>query len=176
MGAAATQKFIKPYQFLTKTPAWAVATADFNRDGNPDVAVGNNYGSTSIVILLGNGDGTFHRGQRIQGSNQTSNGVVAADWNGDDVPDLASADENASAVRIYLGVGDGSFTTGAVYSYPTFTPPAAVAAGDLNGDGVADIITPAFTGGVILQLGRSDGTFGNPMAPEIFLYADVRAP
>jgi hypothetical protein len=36
-----------------------VAAADFNRDGKLDLAV-SNYGSETISILLGNGDGTFN--------------------------------------------------------------------------------------------------------------------
>ena len=36
----------------------SVAVGDFNRDGNPDLAVAN-YGSNNVSILLGNGGGAF---------------------------------------------------------------------------------------------------------------------
>jgi hypothetical protein len=39
----------------------AVITADFNNDGKRDLAVANE-GSTSVSILLGNGNGTFRDG------------------------------------------------------------------------------------------------------------------
>ena len=39
------------------TPA-SVAVGDFNRDGNPDLAVAN-YGSNTVSVLLGNGTGGF---------------------------------------------------------------------------------------------------------------------
>jgi hypothetical protein len=44
--------------FATGSNPWAIVTADFNRDGKLDLAVGN-LQDASLTILLGNGDGTF---------------------------------------------------------------------------------------------------------------------
>ena len=69
-----------------------LAVADFNGDGTADIAVSNENDST-VSILLGNGDGTFTQasGSPIPGFNYNPGQVVAADFNGDGVPDLAVA-------------------------------------------------------------------------------------
>jgi hypothetical protein len=64
----------------------AAATADFNRDGYPDVAVVN-CGAASVSVLLNNGDGTFgFKTDYATGSNPCS--LAAGDFNGDGFPDL----------------------------------------------------------------------------------------
>src|SRR3954462_11870481 len=65
--------------------------------------------------------------------------VIAADFNGDAKPDLATADHGARGVSVMLGRGDGSFGRRAVYR--TAAHPADVASADLNGDGRPDLIT-----------------------------------
>jgi len=66
---------------------WLVA--DFNRDGNPDLAVAN-QGDGDVTVLLGNGDGTFATPLSYAiGTYGNPSGVVSADFNGDGIPDLA---------------------------------------------------------------------------------------
>ncbi|HEV3261566.1 MAG TPA: VCBS repeat-containing protein, partial [Gemmataceae bacterium] len=67
--------------------------ADFNQDGTPDLAVANStaYGRNDVSILLGNGGGTFQPARNLDtGGNAVA--VVAGDFNGDGIPDLAVAD------------------------------------------------------------------------------------
>ena len=66
----------------------AVAVADFNRDGDPDLAV-TNVNLSRVSVLLGSAGGRFTAPTNFAvGSTQTS--VVAADFNGDGKPDLAA--------------------------------------------------------------------------------------
>ena len=76
-----------------------IAVGDFNQDGKADLAVAErfhecagSYGCPGDVnLLLGNGDGTFS----FQLSTQlgiSTDSIVAADFNGDGVPDVATAD------------------------------------------------------------------------------------
>ncbi len=97
----------------------AGATADFNGDGKPDLAIMNSL-DDAIVILLGNGDGTFTQGATIPNVtasncvpfplNQRSNcSVVAGDFNQDGKADLAATSDFDNTVTILLGHGDGTF-------------------------------------------------------------------
>src|SRR5262245_34192314 len=56
--------FQGPPAFDIGSGAQAVAAADLNRDGIPDV-VAANYFSASVSVLLGNGDGTFRPQQQF---------------------------------------------------------------------------------------------------------------
>ena len=91
-----------------------VAVGDFNGDGKLDLAIGagdlNSLtgASTFIGILLGNGDGTFHKGTTVSLFGAL---LIAADVNGDGNADLVSESE------IALGNGDGTFQPPEAFGY-----------------------------------------------------------
>jgi hypothetical protein len=64
-------------------------------------------------------------------------GVVVADLNGDQVPDLVTADRLDDQVSVLLGNGDGTFQ--APVAFDTGNGSVAVATGDLDGDGHIDL-------------------------------------
>ena len=147
----------------------ALAVGDFNGDGIPDIAVANNGppGSQGTVsILLGRGDGTFLPavGYAVGGDPRA---LVVGDFNGDGIPDIATANYLSGTVSVLLGRGDGTFA-------PAITAaagdvPLALAAGDFTGDGRLDLVTvnqgpfPDYTGTVHVLLGNGDGTFRPPI-------------
>jgi len=150
-----------------------VAVADFNGDGLADVAVSNESDST-VSILLGHGDGTFTQasGSPIPSFNYNPGQVVAADFNGDGVPDLAVANftplfpSTVGNVVVMLGKGDGTFTPASGSPITVGTFPLAMVAGDFNQDGKTDLavdnygdITQPQTQTLTLLLGNGDGTF-----------------
>ena len=111
-------------------------TADLNGDGNLDLIFGT-YGG--IIVLLGNGDGTFQQ-ETTYGApgNEDIQGIAVADFNGDGHPDVAVA--GADDAVVFPGVGDG--TLGAPLSFATgFQGSTAyVHVADLNGDGRPDLV------------------------------------
>ena len=130
-----------------------VAEGDFNSDGILDLAVG---GQSTVTILLGNGDGTFKQGQTLALSANLSS-LVAADFNGDGIPDLAFLSPSLSHVLVYFGNGDGTFTASTLAPASTDSKTVAMVGGDFNGDGIPDL---AVSGDAVeVFLGNGDGTF-----------------
>jgi hypothetical protein len=132
-----------------------VATADFNGDGQLDLAVAT--GNNSVSILLGNGTGAFpaHVEYPVPGHPAA---IVTGDFNGDGKADLATADQYLSEITVLLGNGDGTFQ--AHQEYATGTEAVALATADVNGDGTLDIIVADLKENkVSVLLGNGDGTF-----------------
>ena len=144
--------------------------ADFNKDGNPDIATNDGH------ILLGDGTGHF---SLMAGSQFVAAGnLVAADFNGDGKMDIATVaaatgNNNQETVGIFLGNGDGTFTAG--NRYGDLFGVNNIGVSDLDGDGNPDLILgfsdpngfgPASGSGsyVYFMLGRGDGTFAGAMA------------
>lgn len=141
---------------VTGTP---VLVQDFNGDGIPDILLSDETNGL-ITVLLGNGDGTFRvaPGSPIA-TNYGSYPVVAADFNGDGIPDLALA--GGYYLVVLLGNGDGSFTevpiSSSSISEANFS---SMVVGDFNGDGIPDLAALALSGdSVSIYLGNGDGTF-----------------
>lgn len=126
-------------------------TADFNQDGNLDLAF---ITGSEIVIALGDGLGQFSTNPARYASSGAS--LAVADFNSDGKLDIVT-----SGVYLHFGNGDGTF--GAAQ----FLIPAGgrfVAAVDLNNDGKPDLVA-AFSGGsndFYTALGNGDGTFSTP--------------
>lgn len=146
-----------------------IATGDFNNDGNQDVVVSDSTGAAprNVIVLLGNGDGTFVAPARFTTGGSGEGLILAEDFNGDGKLDIAVVNQSDNTVSILLGNGDGTFQA------PKITPAlatdgflGAMAAGDLNGDGKLDLVVPDYVGSasgqVAILLGKGDGTFQAP--------------
>lgn len=137
--------------------------------GTLRIQLGDTTGSGGISITpsdLGTSkqnNGTFATTQNLTGINNTSSGMADGDFNGDGYKDFVTVSSGGSSGEIFLNNGDGTFRSGGSVA-PTSSGSLmrAVASGDFNGDGKADIAyaQSAIGGsGVRIQLGNGDGTF-----------------
>lgn len=91
-----------------------------------------------ISVLLGDGTGGFAPASEVSvGLNPHS--IVAADLDGDGLPDLAVANLGSSDVSLLRGNGDGTFEP--AQQHPAGTGPHSIRTADLNADGRLDLVT-----------------------------------
>jgi hypothetical protein len=131
-----------------------LAVADFNGDGNPDIAVAH-HGVKLVSILFGNGKGQFTLAPgspfNVE-SNPHPHGIAVADFNGDHKPDIAIDSWAENKVLVLFGNGVGTMQTpGRKFDVGRW-PYQRLRSGDVNEDGNADIITSNFTDNSITVL------------------------
>lgn len=121
---------------LPNSSVRAMAVADFDGDGHPDIAACPER--QGCFVYLGDGKGHFGSGIQFQARGALPYSMIAADLDGDGRPDILVGYVNAPGVIYFndgtgkkyqsLPFGDGK---GAIYG---------MAAGDLNGDGRPDVV------------------------------------
>ena len=145
--------FTGPTNFAVGDGPNSVAAGDFNGDGDPDLAVANEFAG-SVSVLLGGAGGSFSAATNIA-TGGFPFAVAVGDFNGDGDPDLAVADGFDGIISVLLGSTGGSFT--GPTNFPAGTFPASVAVGDFNGDGDPDLAVTDQAAGEILVLGGTTG-------------------
>jgi hypothetical protein len=149
----------------------AVVTADFNKDGFPDLAVIQSDGTLNILQNTGSGAMAASVGYLNPSPNVQNTFVAqafATDLNGDGYPDLVAFDSNNSVVLAWLNNGSGVFGQPQLTQLdPSLGNVAAIAVGDVNGDGKADVVVGYWSSNsptasvLTLQTlqGNGDGTY-----------------
>lgn len=146
-----------------------VRSADFNKDGKPDV-VTTGQDNNAIGLLLGDGKGGF---RKAPGSPFPAGAAPWAftidDINRDGNPDVVVIpyhrdlrDLKQLGVTVLLGDGEGGFTTmrGSPLSLAGCDGPDRIATGDLKGSGLRDIVVScALNDKVYFFLAAKDGLF-----------------
>jgi hypothetical protein len=154
--------FSQPYITDAGREPTSIVAADFDGDGNPDLAIGNRR-DNSVNVLLGKGDGTFR--ERVSyrvGGNVFC--LATGDFNMDGIPDLAAGTTGKTGLSIMLGKGNGEFAEPKEYLVSPDTQRAvdtySIAVADLNGDKKPDLALTSFRdNAVAVLLGNGDGTF-----------------
>jgi uncharacterized repeat protein (TIGR01451 family) len=132
-----------------------IATADFNRDGRPDIVVA--LTSNTVMILTGQSNGGFQTGPSY-GAGTAIVALATGDFNGDGKVDVAAANAISNTVSVLLGNGDNTLQPAVTYG--TGSNPFSLAAADFNGDGKVDLAAANNGSNTVSILrGNGDGTF-----------------
>jgi hypothetical protein len=145
--------------------------ADFDHDGVLDVV------AVQPNVPFGNGGAVFLRGTHTNGYSLSAPvhfatgdllEVVTADFDQDGNADVAMLDHTAHQIRVMRGLGNGAFAAPTLYS--TEDDPVGLATGDVDRDGITDLLIA--NGGTSTQLlmghgvhGVADGTFTSRPGP-----------
>lgn len=142
-----------------------MAVGDFNSDTRPDIAIaqftGGPQGAT-VFVLLNEGNGSFGNGTHFRVA-ITPASVVVSDFNGDEKPDLATANECVDNVSVLSGDGKGGFSPAVDFSTGIQSGgPCAIKAGDFNDDNKPDLVVlnRRRSGSISLLLNDGRGGFG----------------
>jgi len=151
-----------------------LAVADMNGDNIPDLIEGvafNPVNPNTILLMLGNSDGTFMQPAVFEGGDFISS-VAVADLNADGAMDIVTTNRfsiptsHVNTVSVLLGMGDGTFSPR--QTYDVGEQPHFSAISDLNGDGILDVAvansgtsdnSDLTIANISILFGVGDGTF-----------------
>jgi hypothetical protein len=169
-----------PFQ-VTGLNLGVATVGDFNGDGRLDLAIANDSipntsgdkfslpGTNSVIVLLGNGAGSFHAapGSPFSAGTMSIESLAAGDFNKDGIQDLAVGYYGDAYYQLLVLLGSHSGTLTPVGSYPVRIQgveggTASIVVADFNGDGISDVAVAAtsFSHGIVtVRLGDGAGGF-----------------
>ncbi|MFN8415791.1 MAG: FG-GAP-like repeat-containing protein [Cytophagaceae bacterium] len=142
--------------------ARCVVSADFNNDGNVDMAVST--GDYRIYVYYGGGDGAFTSISTLNPSSTGVVGLVSVDLNIDGKMDLVGCDISTNRLVIFVNNGNG-FNSAILTDAGANKQPYSIVSADFNSDGYPDLMTAnnSTNGGVSLFLSAGNGYFASPV-------------
>lgn len=142
----------------------AVAVADFDGDGLPDVMMPT-FGKPHIYYFKNLGKLRFQdatQGSGLENFAGDGTGAAVADFNRDGKLDVYLTSVRGGASRLYQGKGDGTFTDVSEKAGVLVKSPARSCSwGDIDNDGWPDLFITCPSGPNVLFHNNRDGTFTN---------------
>ena len=135
--------------------------ADFDHDGRSDLCI-SATATDDVWVLMGRGDGTFDPVTGIP-VGLAPHGIAALDVDGDGDTDIVNTNYGDDNLSLLVNDGAGGFSA-PVFFDGGVAGEYGLAAGDLNDDGIADLVAAGYPGQVATLLGNGDGTF-TPAGP-----------
>ncbi|MEM7163656.1 MAG: T9SS type A sorting domain-containing protein [Bacteroidota bacterium] len=131
--------------------------ADFNMDGEIDLAIGNTQNST-VNVLFGNGE-NFSEQLTLEAQSGIR-GLAILDFNGDGWMDIATANRAASSLSFFQNDQMGGFDNAFHLDIETCIGETALMAGDFDQDGIFDLALGCFgSSNIFILKGVGNGSF-----------------
>jgi len=148
-------------QAITQTLGFATSQAatlgDFNGDGILDLAAAPT-GTGQIRIRFGIGDGTFQTASLIFTAGAYTD-LISVDIDGDGDEDIVSVSTSSNTLNVFANNGTGTFSFFGGGAATIGTASSSIRSGDINQDGIADIIVSDSSGIASILIGNGNGSF-----------------
>jgi len=172
VGNADSVQVFKSDGDATPQPGWgfggagivhAMAIAELNGDGDPDLVYVREYASVrSVLARLGDGDASFGSQSILDSAGDAPTAVGGGDFDGDGNGDIAYVD--GADAMLYVQLGNGAFGFGDPTSVATDTDPRRMLVLDATGDGAVDVVVGHGTSNALWIIpGDGVGGFGEPL-------------
>ncbi len=167
---SSTLSFAPHVDFAVGTSPVALVAADFNGDGNQDLAIADDV-TDKVYVYFGTGTGSFTAGPVLSLSAPPV-AMITGDFTGSGLPDIAVActaglGQSTTSVDVFVNTGGGTFGVGQITTVETGATTGetvALAAGDFNQDGHLDLAVTDYTNELVSILsGNGNGTFAAPV-------------
>jgi hypothetical protein len=136
--------FRPPASYEAGTSPAAVQVADMNGDGLPDVVVADYDGTLAVFLQAPAGDGTLLPPETYDTLDRGSCSIAIGDIDGDGRPDVVVANAGPpgepGSVAVFVQDHAAPGQLGPPVRYRGYWGPLSVALGDLNGDGLLDMV------------------------------------
>lgn len=137
--------------------AFGMSSGDLDNDGRDDMVSGSSSGTVDIAFP--NADGSYST-VSLSAPGSVLNSVVT-DLNGDGINDIAIAESRGSGtVRVFYSNGDRTFSDQQVLDYPGAFADPGISAGDLDGNGLPEVLVH---GASLVVFFNTGGGFAAPV-------------
>ncbi|CAF0743855.1 unnamed protein product [Adineta ricciae] len=151
----------KMYSTGFQSSPCSFAVGDLDGDNALDIIVSNS-GTGNLLLLFGNGQGTFEHRKNVSTNIYDQSQIIVADFNKDTKLDIAITDYSNSRIIILLGDQSFAYTNRLIYWNGFGTNPSSIATRDINNDNRLDILVTNYaTNSIGVYLGYDPGVFKN---------------